>query len=202
MQKLQGGTNSRRKAIYLNVPCKVDLPFNPHALNAVDVQMSTKGLSIVRDWYGEITTQTQLHPPSLDNSFLQLHPALRETCGTVRFPPDNGLSLMEEIENSNGNWFGASDASLKSGRATHAWIISSGKVDDINNPLLHISGNGPVHGIYNSLSSARGELQGITAVSTISYMLSQYYNRPIKISSICDNVGVINKCTKGNFSSL
>ena len=78
--------------------------------------MSTKGLSIVRDWYGEITTQTQLHPPSLDNSFLQLHPALRETCGTVRFPPDNGLSLMEEIENSNGNWFGASDASLKSGR--------------------------------------------------------------------------------------
>jgi hypothetical protein len=58
--------------------------------------------------------------------------------------------------------FGASDASLKNGEATYVWIISSGKVDDIMSPLLNISGTGMVHGLPKYLSSARGELQGIT----------------------------------------
>jgi len=164
MYKLQNGANSRWKAIYLNVPYMVDLTFDQHAFNAVDVQLSTKGLSIVGDWCGKIINQTQIHPPSLETSFLQLHPALRETCGTVCFPSDNGRSLMEEITNSNGNVFGASDAPLKYVRATHAWIISSGKVDDLNNPLLHISG-GPAHRISHSLSLARGELQGVVTDS-------------------------------------
>jgi hypothetical protein len=59
-----------------------------------------------------------------------------------------------------------------------------------------------IHGIPNFLSSARGELQGITAVSIISTLLSQYHNKQVKISSICDNVGVVSKCAKGRFSSL
>jgi len=130
------------------------------------------------------------------------HQALQETCGTIQSPPDNGCTLMNEIQNSSGRMFGVSDALLKHGRATHAWIISSGKVDDINNPLLHISRTGMVHGIPNYLSSARGELQGITAMSIISNMFSQYHNKQIKTSAICDNAGVINKCAKGRFSSL
>jgi hypothetical protein len=55
---------------------------------------------------------------------------------------------MDEVH-SSGSLFGVSDASFKNGRAAHAWIISSGKVDDISNPLLNISGNGMVHGFPN-----------------------------------------------------
>ena len=80
--------------------------------------------------------------------FCFLHPALRETCETIQFPPDNGCALMDEVH-SSGSLFGVSDASFKNGRAAHAWIISSGKVDDISNPLLNISGNGMVHGFPN-----------------------------------------------------
>jgi len=47
-------------------------------------------------------------------------------------------------------FFGASDASYKEGnRSTHAWILSTGTVSDITNPLLNIHGTGPVHGQKN-----------------------------------------------------
>jgi hypothetical protein len=83
-----------------------------------------------------------------------------------------------------------------------AWIISSGKVDDIMTPILNISGAGAVHGMPKYLSSARGELQGITAISIILNLLSDYHHKRITTSSICGNIGVINKCTNGHFSSL
>jgi hypothetical protein len=109
---------------------------------------------------------------------------------------------MEEMQKCSGALLGASDASFKDGRATHAWIISSGKVDDIMNPILNISGAGAVHGMPKYLSSARGELQGITAISIILNLLSDYHHKRITTSSICGNIGVINKCTNGHFSSL
>jgi hypothetical protein len=202
MYKLNGGAVSRRKAIYLNVPYMIDLSFNSCDFYAVDIHITHLGISVVGDWYTISHPKLQSNHSSLEHSFNNLHPALQEICGTLHFPPDNGHALMEEIQHSSGKIFGASDASLKSGRATHAWIISPGKKDDINNPLLHISGPGMVHGNPNYLSSARGELQGITAMSIICNMLSRHHNRQTKLSAICDNVGVINKCTKGKFSSL
>lgn len=58
-----------------------------------------------------------------------------------------------------------SDASFNDGRAAHAWILSSGDVDDIENQIMNISGHGSVNGYSPYLSSSRGELTGITIVT-------------------------------------
>jgi len=141
-------------------------------------------------------------PQSLSEAFLTLPIALQQTCGTIRFPSNDGLSILQKIQQSKNNLYGASDASLKDGKAFHAWIILSGEIDDIEDPLHHISGSGPIHGIPHFLSSARGELQGITAVAIIANLLSEYHNKKLTISSTCDKTGVINRCSKGSFSSL
>jgi hypothetical protein len=141
-------------------------------------------------------------PQSLSETFLNLPIAIRQTCGTVHFPSDDGLSIIQKVQQAKNNLYGASDASLKDGKASHAWIISLGEIDDIEHPLHHITGSGPVHGIPYSLSSARGELQGITAVAIIANLLSNYHNRKPTISSTCDNTAVISRCSKGPFSSL
>jgi len=70
------------------------------------------------------------------------------------------MALLSKIKNNSLGIFGASDASLKDDQASHAWIFSSGDIDDISDPLLHIRGSGPVHGYPPYLSSTRGELQG------------------------------------------
>jgi len=93
----------------------------------------------------------------------------------------------------NSSLFGASDATLKDGRALHVWILSSGKIGNIEDSGGHISGSGPVHGETQYLSSARGELQGIAAITTIANLLSKFHNQKLKVSSICDNSGVISK---------
>jgi hypothetical protein len=136
--KIQGGAKSKLRALYTNVPYMTDLPFNSVDFYAVDTHITPKGIQIVGDWYNQCPTQIKSETQSLDSAFRSLHPALRETCGTIQFPPDNGYALMDGVH-SSGSLFGASDASFKNGKAAHAWIISSGKVDDISNPLLNIS---------------------------------------------------------------
>jgi hypothetical protein len=74
------------------------------------------------------------------------------------------------LQGANNNIFAASDASVKNKKAAHAWILSTGKVTDIMDPLLNLHGYGPVHGPSQSLSSTRGELQGITAITIISIL--------------------------------
>jgi len=120
MYKLNGGAVSRRKAIYLNVPYMIDLSFNSCDFYAVDIHITHHGISVIGDWYTISPPKLQSNQPSLEHSFNNLHPALQKICGTLHFPPDNGHALMEEIQCSSGKIFGASDASLKSGRATHA----------------------------------------------------------------------------------
>jgi hypothetical protein len=95
-----------------------------------------------------------------------------------------------------------SDASLKHGRVTHAWIISSRGVDDITNPMLHISGSGPVHGLPQYLSSSRGELQGITAILLIAKLLMEYHSCNYKVQALCNNSGIISKCSRQTNNSL
>jgi len=200
--KLQAGASSQTKAIYLNVPYLCNLSFNSNDFSTVDVHHHTKGWSVVGNWYIIGPDPSQKLPQSLSEAFLTLPIALQQTCGTIRFPSNDVLSILQKIQQSKNNLYGASDASLKDGKAFHAWIISSGEIDDIEDPLHYISGSGPIHGIPHFLSSARGELQGITAVAIIANLLSEYHNKKLTISSTCDKTGVINRCSKGSFSSL
>jgi hypothetical protein len=58
---------------------------------------------------------------------------------------------------------GASDASLKDAKCSHAWILSMGEVHHMEDPNMSLGGYGPVDGLPSDLSLARGELHGQTA---------------------------------------
>jgi hypothetical protein len=65
---------------------------------------------------------------------------------------------------------------------------------------MSITGSGPVHGALMYLSSSRGELQGITALTVITKFFLEFFNTTCKATFICDNSGVIK--TETSFSSL
>jgi len=101
---------------------------------------------------------------SLVDTFNALPPSIKQICGNVVFPQDNGPALLRSIQKNKNTMLGTSDAALKKRRATHAWILSSGMAD-IEDNNMHISGSGPVNGYIPDLSSGRGELHGITALT-------------------------------------
>jgi hypothetical protein len=92
---------------------------------------------------------------------------------------------------------------LKDDNCTHAWILSTGNPDDINDPLMSIQGRGAVDGAPTALSSARGELQGQTAMAIISQVLLQWHQRP-SLPTILqgDNEGVQHTCSRHTRSRL
>jgi hypothetical protein len=197
--KLSTGARSRFRVIYTNVPYICDSSFAPSDFFPVD----SRGLSILGDWPNTVTyyDPTPAHT-SLEHFCHTVIPILQQICGNITFPPDHGSTLIQSIRNKSSNIFGASDASLKHGRASHSWIISSGDVDDILDPMLHISGSGPVHGLPQYLLSSSGELQCITAVSLMAKLLMDYHSYNCKVRAICDNSGMISKCSRPSRNSL
>jgi hypothetical protein len=105
----------------------------------------------------------------------------------VDFPPDEGKSLINKIESTKGFLYGSSDASLKHSTAAHSWIISSGDKDDIGNPLMNISGTGPVDGHSPYLSSTRGECQGQTAITVIANMFLKFHRSSVTLKIVSDS---------------
>jgi len=156
MFKLQSGAQSRSKAIYTNAPYLCELPFNPQDFYPVDIHHNTMGISVLGDWYTVSLDVTQTNS-SLEKAFHNLPLAIKQTCGNIHFPSDNGEQILNQINTLNSSLFGASNASFKDGRASHAWILSSENIDDIEDPDS-MSGSGPVHGASQYLSSAHGEL--------------------------------------------
>lgn len=92
--------------------------------------------------------------------------------------------------------FGASDASLNKGHATHAWNISSGQLSDICSRNSSLSGSGLVDGLSTFLSSTRGELKGITAVTIMGHLLNDFQSTNLPISILCDTKSVQQKSQK------
>jgi hypothetical protein len=112
------------------------------------------------------------------------------------------VQLINECKLNGNKLFGASDASFHDGRATHAWILSSGKVSDLISDTLSIFGSGFVDGYAPHISSARGELHGVTALSIITDLLCQHAHLPGQLTAICDNQGVVQKCNSAITHSL
>jgi hypothetical protein len=161
------------------------------------------GLYIVRDLPPILPIKPPFQKPqSIVEAFHQLYPALQHICGNLMFPADNGQGILATIHNDSLPLYESSDASLNTGRASHAWYVSTGKAEHLEVPMFHIKGGGPVDGLPKYLSSLRGELTGITAVAIISKLLFDYHltRKPLHIK--CDNQGAINRCAKGSFSSL
>jgi len=172
---------------------------------AVDLSLDKDGFKVV----GKIPNETNnFHNrnsnenPSLVEEFNNLPTSIRHICGNVTFPEDNGKSLMEKILQNNNIIVGASNASLKDGRATQAWILTSGYDKDLNNDLLSITGAGPVDGYNPFLSSTRAKIAGITAVSIIAQLFLKFHSSTARVTILCDNQGAISKCSSSYKSSL
>jgi hypothetical protein len=121
-------------------------------------------------------------------------PSLQHICGVVSFPSDSGTTIIQKDTQDNNRLFGVSDTSLKEGRPTQAWILSSGNVSDITDPNLHILGSGPVDVSPPYISSAKAELASITAVSIIAQLLLKFQSSNATVELICNNKGMIAKC--------
>lgn len=186
--KLRPSLWSSRKPIYLNIPYQVSLSFDEDDVTPVDTFTHSRGISVVGKWFHP-STSAGLTAQSLKMLFNDLHPSLKEICGDITILPDYG-ALLSSIIASNNSLFRVSDASLKDGTATHTWILSSGDVNDIENPLLNILGAGPIHGVLHFLSSSRGELQGITALTIITKLFLEYFSNKCKTLFMCDNMGI------------
>jgi hypothetical protein len=128
---------------------------------------------------------------TLESQFNHLPSSLRAICGSVVFPNDQGSALADACQQKGNILFGASDASYNHGQATHAWVMSSGNVSDLTSGNLSISGSGYVDGYAPHMSSARGELQGITALSIMSALFYQHFKLQEKLTAICDNQGMV-----------
>jgi len=202
MLKLKMGAQSRYRVTYLNVPYDCDISFNHIDFYPVDVHCHDSGISIISGWNTPPLMDMSTPSSSLQQSFMPLPLALQETVGNVHFPPDNGVALLSKIKNKSIGIFGASDASLKDDRASHAWIFTSGDIDDISDPMLHVAGSGPVHGYPPYLSSSRGELQGITALAIVTKLFMDFHSFNTPVSVICDNQGVVSKCSTLQHHSL
>lgn len=140
-------------------------------------------------------------PKSLEEAFYNLPTSLQQLCGSAHFPPDDDKDIIDNIP-VNQCIFGASDASFQKDRGSHAWIVSTGNISDIQNDHRHISGSGPVHGFTHNISAGQEGLQGLTAASIISQLLMQFHRTTRKLDVICDNQGMTNQCSNISFISL
>ncbi|MFN9979486.1 MAG: hypothetical protein ACK53Y_06215 [bacterium] len=101
---------------------------------------------------------------------------------------------MHHIHSNQRPLFGACNASLKEGQATHAWILSSGNISDIVDDNMNLHGSGPVHCYPTHLSSSQGELAGLAAISIVTQLLLKVFSSPANVSVVCDNKAMVNKC--------
>jgi hypothetical protein len=106
---------------------------------------------------------------------------------------------MQYLLSNNKPLLGASDASLKNGNSSHAWILTIGKLDHINDPLMHLSGGGQVDGFHADMSPACGEIHGQTTLAIMSNNLLKAHNQEnMSVIFHGDNIGVQRKCNGAN----
>jgi hypothetical protein len=82
--------------------------------------------------------------------------------------PNVGATLIQYLKEKYTPMIGNSNASLKGDQGSQALIISKGKADHIKDPLLSISGIGPVNRQSTDLSSACCKLQAQTTAAIMS----------------------------------
>lgn len=146
----------------------------------VDTHFCSHGLLVVGKFCPiSRTPSVNIPPTSLREAFSRLPSSIQTKCGDIHFPNDDGKAIMDRVA-TNNTLFGASDASFKKGRASHAWLLSSGNVNDITDDDLHISGQGPVDGYSLDMSSGSGEIHGITAMSIMFKLLLQFHCLQLK----------------------
>jgi hypothetical protein len=184
-----------RSIYYDFIPYQCDIEFTREDFTPVDIHIEPWGLIIVGKLYTSNILETPREiPDTLQKAFHLLPTSLKNICGEVHFSCDNGQELINRLSANNNKLFGASDASFHDRTASHAWIISTGNIDDICDDDLCIHGHSPVDGHAEDMSSSRGELTGITSLSIMTRLFLNFHSSNATLEAICDNKGVINKC--------
>jgi hypothetical protein len=112
------------KTLYNNVPYISNILFTDPDLCPVDTQYTPHGIIVI----GHNSINAYKHPAPLAPSTLQdlfnsLPSSLNNIVGKLNNPYDNGSGMLPSVSgNSPYRLFGASDASYKDGRASHAWF--------------------------------------------------------------------------------
>jgi hypothetical protein len=185
--------------IYLQVISDIDLLI----FETADIHIEPWGLIVVGKLYTSNVLEMPRDPPNtLQEAFHLLPTSLKNICGEVHLPSDNGKELINHITANKYKLFGASDASFRDRKASHEWIISTDSIDDIGDDDLCIHSHGPVDGLAQYISSGRGELTGITALSIMTQLFLNYHSSNATLEAICDNKRVINKCGSLSFARL
>jgi hypothetical protein len=110
---------------------------------------------------------------------------------------------MSYLTNAKLPLIGASDASLKEDQCSHAWILSTGDINHIEDPYMSLRGAGPVDCIPSDLLSVRGELHGQMALTIMSKTLlisTDCIQHPVKL--IGDNKGIQEKTAQCTHNRL
>jgi hypothetical protein len=127
--------------------------------------------------------------------YRKLPKSLRRLCGKISLPPDGGQRLMEYVKDCDASLIGVSDASVIEGQGTHAWILTTGEMEHLSDPYMKLEGQGPVDGDTLAMSSARGELQGQTALAIMTgALLMEHDATDTPITFYTDNQGVQKSC--------
>jgi hypothetical protein len=159
----------------------------------VDIQVLSNGIHILGRFPVTQRDPMDEEQMTLRDAYDKLPYSLKRICGDVKFLMDNRDILMSHISTANIPLFGASDASLKDGRASHAWVVSTGTATDLCSSVMHLSGSGMVDGYHSNLSSTRAELTGLTALSIIIRLLSDFHSSSPHVIFSCDSQGAISK---------
>lgn len=139
--------------------------------------------------------QSETSTASKYSWYRKLPKSLRRICGKISTPPDGGIKLMNYLRDRDASLLGVSDSSIVDGTGTHAWILTTGEKEHISDSCMKIEGSGPVNGDKETMSSARGEMQGQTALAIISEaFLTEHDAKDMPITFFTDNQGVQQTC--------
>jgi hypothetical protein len=167
-----------------------------HALQSMEVFHTNKHIQIICKSSINTHNQKATNISSTSQPSYRLLPKeLRRICGKVNVPPDGGAQLINYLRENDAALVGVSDASVANGNGTHSWILSTGESTHLDDKFMKLEGVGPVDGHAIDMSSARGELQGQTALAIMSkVLLTQNNATDIKVVLTSDNKGIQTGC--------
>jgi hypothetical protein len=148
------------------------------------------GIIIVsrNSWSQQASPSLNTHH-SLQKAFESLHPALKNICGTVQFPKDNGGEILRSVQNTKKIYMGlAMQRSETDAQHMHG--------------LYHLVISMTLDGISTYMSSSHDELAGLTAITIISKRFLDYHASKARITAFYDNQAIQHKFNSLNFNNL
>jgi hypothetical protein len=195
-EAIRGQPGSRTTTFHNTPSSTLTNPDTKRSLQPVEVTHSQHQLTIICP--SNINNHGPQSTTSIQNKYSfyrRLPKSLRRICGKITLPPDGGQKLMDYVKERDASLLGVSDASVVEGNGTHAWIITTGETAHLSDPFMKLEGHGPVDGDKLTMSSARGEMQGQTALAIVTEaFLTAHEAKDMTVTFLIDNQSVQKSC--------